>query len=324
MKIRNIEIGSTVLSPMAGVTDLAFRLICKEMGAGLVVTEMVSAKGLFYKDKATRRLTAIKEEERPVSLQIFGSDPDIMSKVIKDDLNYRDEVDIIDINMGCPAPKIVKNGDGSALMKNPKLISEILQKCVKASKKPLTLKIRSGWDKDSINALEISKIAENCGVDSITIHGRTREMYYSGEADWDIIGEIKSRVGIPVIGNGDIFKPIDALKMIEYTACDGVAIGRGAMGNPFLFKGINSLLNGDKTYEPTRDEILNTVFYHLELSCKLKDEKVAIKEMRKHIAWYLKGLKNSNEVKNLVNTMEDREKIEELLKEYFYNLKEAE
>lgn len=324
MKIGNIEIENTVLSPMAGVTDLAFRLICKEMGAGLVVTEMVSGKGLFYKDKGTKRLTLIEERERPVSLQIFGSDADIMSKVIKDDLNYRDEVDIIDINMGCPAPKIVKNGDGSALMKDPKLISKILEKCVKEAKKPLTLKIRSGWDKDNINALEVAKIAEACGVDAITIHGRTREMYYSGDADWDIIREIKSRVGIPVIGNGDIFKPIDALKMVEYTACDGVAIGRGAMGNPFLFKGINSLLNGDKNYEPTKDEILETIFYHLDLSCKLKDERVAIKEMRKHIAWYLKGLKDSNEVKNLINTMEKREDIEKLLKEYFYNLNEIE
>ncbi|OLS02997.1 tRNA dihydrouridine synthase DusB [Tissierella creatinophila] len=319
MKIKDIEINKTVLSPMAGVTDLAFRLICKEMGAGLVVTEMVSAKGLYYKDKGTEMLTTIRENERPVSLQIFGSDPDIMSYVIKNDLNFREEIDIIDINMGCPAPKIVKNGDGSALMKDPNLISKILEKCVKVSKKPLTIKIRSGWDKDSINAIEISKMAEESGIDAITVHGRTREMYYTGEADWDIIGEIKSRLKIPVIGNGDIFDSSDAIKIMEYTACDAVAIGRGVMGNPFLFKGINNLLAGEKDYSPTYDEILKTILLHMDLSCKLKGEKMAIKEMRKHIAWYLKGLKNSNEIKNRVNTMEKREEIEELLKNYFLN-----
>lgn len=322
MKIRDVEINKTVLSPMAGVTDLAYRLICKEMGVGLVVTEMVSAKGLYYKDKGTKILTSIKQEERPVSLQIFGSDPDIMSQIIREDLNFRDDVDIIDINMGCPAPKIVKNGDGSALMKNPMLISEILEKCVKASKKPLTVKIRSGWDKDSINGIEIAKIAEDCGVDGIIVHGRTREMYYSGVADWDIIGEVKSRLKIPVIGNGDIFTAYDALDMIKYTGCDGVAIGRGAMGNPFLFRQINDLLEGKEIYLPTYDEQLKTILSHLDLSCKLKGERIAIKEMRKHIAWYIKGLRNSNEIKNLINTIEDREKIRKILKKYFGELKE--
>lgn len=324
MKIRDIEINKTVLSPMAGVTDLAFRLICKEMGVGLVVTEMVSAKGLYYKDKGTEMLTMIKQEERPISLQIFGSDPDIMSHVIKNDLNLRDDIDIIDINMGCPAPKIVKNGDGSALMKDPYLISKILEKCVKVSKKPLTIKIRSGWDKDSINAVEISKIAEDSGIDAITVHGRTREMYYTGNADWDIIGEIKSRLKIPVIGNGDIFDFSDAIKMMDYTGCDGVAIGRGAMGNPFIFKEINNLLAGAKEYLPTYNEQLNTILLHMDLSCKLKGEKMAIKEMRKHIAWYLKGLKNSNEIKNLVNTIESKNEIEVVLKKYFLNLKQYE
>lgn len=322
MKIRDIEINKTVLSPMAGVTDLAFRLICKEMGVGLVVTEMVSAKGLYYKDKGTKMLTTIKEKERPVSLQIFGSDPEIMSYVIKNDLNFRDDIDMIDINMGCPAPKIVKNGDGSALMKDPKLISNILEECVKVSKKPLTIKIRSGWDKDSINAVEISKIAQESGIDAITVHGRTREMYYSGDADWDIIGEIKSRLKIPVIGNGDIFKASDALNMMKYTGCDGVAIGRGAMGNPFIFKQINDLLDGREVYLPSYDEQLKTILAHIDLTCQLKGEKMAIKEMRKHIAWYVKGLRNSNEIKNLVNTLEDRWKIEEILKRYFGELKQ--
>ena len=324
MKIRDIEINKTVLSPMAGVTDLAFRLICKEMGVGLVVTEMVSAKGLYYKDKGTKMLTSIRERERPVSLQIFGSDPEIMSCVIKNDLNFRDDVDMIDINMGCPAPKIVKNGYGSALMKDPKLVSNILEKCVEASKKPLTIKIRSGWDRDSINAVEISKIAQESGIDAITVHGRTRDMYYSGDADWDIIAEIKSRLNIPIIGNGDIFNSSDAMKMIEYTRCDGVAIGRGAMGNPFIFKEINNMFSEGEDYSPTYDEILKTILLHMDLACKIKGENIAIKEMRKHISWYLRGLKNSNEIKNRINTMGKREEIEALLKNYFFNLIEFE
>lgn len=320
MKIRDVEINKTVLSPMAGITDLAFRLICKEMGVGLVVTEMVSAKGLYYKDKGTEVLTRIEKQERPVSLQIFGSDPQIMSKVIESDLNFRDEIDIIDINMGCPSPKIVKNGDGSALMKNPKLVSEILEACVKKSSKPLTVKIRSGWDEKSINGLEIAKIAQDCGVDAITVHGRTREMFYTGEADWDIIAEIKSRINIPVIGNGDVFEPSDALKLMGYTSCDGVAIGRGAMGNPFLFKEIENLMNGKEGYNPTIEETLKTILHHLNLACELKGERIAIKEMRKHIAWYLKGLKNSNEVKNEVNKLESKKEVEKLLTTYFNSL----
>ncbi|MGO1469414.1 MAG: tRNA dihydrouridine synthase DusB [Tissierella sp.] len=320
MKIRDIEIDKTVLSPMAGVTDLSYRTICKEMGVGLVVTEMVSAKGLYYKDEATKRLTKIKEKERPVSLQIFGSDAEIISQVISKDLNERNEVDIIDINMGCPAPKIVKNGDGSALMKNPKLVSEILSTSVKVSKKPITVKIRSGWDSDNINAVKISKIAEECGVEAITVHGRTREMFYTGSADWDIIGEIKNRLRIPVIGNGDVFKSSDAIKLMDYTGCDAVAIGRGAMGNPLLFKGINNLLNGKEDYIPTYDEILTIILYHMNLSCQLKGEKTAIKEMRKHISWYLKGFRNSNEVKNLINRMEDKKDIEKTLRDYFNDL----
>lgn len=320
MKIRDIDINKTVLSPMAGVTDLAFRLICKEMGVGLLVTEMVSSKGLYYKDRGTDWISQIDKRENPVSLQIFGSDPNIMVSVIKEDLNFRDEVDIIDINMGCPAPKIVKNGDGSALMKNPKLASEILTACVKASKKPVTLKIRSGWDKSNINGLEIAKIGQNSGIEAITVHGRTRDMFYAGQADWDIIGEIKSRLTIPVIGNGDIFEAEDALKMMEYTGCDGVAIGRGAMGNPFLFREINSLLAGEDYKKASHEEIMQTVLKHMSLACGFKGERVAIKEMRKHVAWYLKGLKNSNEVKNLVNTMDDKMEIEKLLKNYFKEL----
>lgn len=320
MKIRDIEINKTVLSPMAGVTDLAFRLICKEMGVGLLVTEMISAKGLYYEDRGTRWISQIEESESPISIQIFGSDPDIMSHIIKNDLNFRDEVDIIDINMGCPAPKIVKNGDGSAIMKNPKLAAKILTACVKASKKPVSLKIRSGWDSNNINGLEIAKIAQECGIDAITVHGRTREMFYTGQADWDIIGEIKSNLKIPVIGNGDVFEPIDANRLMEYTRCDGVAIGRGAMGNPFLFRRINNLLNGKEDNPPTHEELLSVILKHMDLACHFKGERVAIKEMRKHIAWYLKGLKSSNEIKNLVNTIEDRKEIEGILKDYLTDL----
>lgn len=320
MKIRDVEIGKTVLSPMAGITDLAFRLICKEMGVGLVVTEMVSTKGLFYNGSGTEYITRIEERERPVSLQIFGSDPEIMSWVIEKNLNLRNDIDIIDVNMGCPAPKIVKNGDGSALMKNPKLVGEILSKCVKVSNKPLTVKIRTGWDSKNINGIEIAKIAEDSGVDAVTVHGRTREMFYTGKADWDIIGEIKSRLKIPVIGNGDVFTGDDAINLIKHTNCDAVAIGRGSMGNPFIFKDINRALDGKKEYIPTNEEILSIMIKHIDLACQMKGDRIAVKEMRKHIAWYLKGFKGSNEIKNRVNTMMDRQAIKNLLKSYFLSL----
>ncbi len=320
MKIRDIDIEETVLSPMAGVTDLAYRLICKGMGAGLVVTEMVSAKGLYYNSRGTEFITQIDERERPVSLQLFGSDPDIMSFIIEKNLNKREDIDIIDINMGCPAPKIVKNGDGSALMKNPKLVGEILRKCVKKSQKPLTVKIRTGWDSDSINGVEIAKIAEDSGVDAITVHGRSREMFYSGEADWDIIGEIKNKLKIAVIGNGDVFTASDAIRLKKHTACDGVAIGRGAMGNPFIFKNINRVMAGKEESKASNKELLDVMLKHIDLACKFKGERIAIKEMRKHIAWYLKGLRGSNEIRNLINTMENKKDIEKLLSQYLLNL----
>lgn len=314
MKIKSLETSNNIfLAPMAGVTDLAFRIICKEMGAGLVFSEMISSKGIYYGDEKTEKLLAVDQKERPIAMQIFGSDPLIMGKVVRDKLNKRNDIDIIDINMGCPAPKIVKNGDGSAIMKNPELAREILASVVEASNKPVTLKIRMGWDKDKINGIEIGKIAEEEGIAALTIHARTRDMFYGGEADWDYIKEMKNSIDIPLIGNGDIFEPQDAIRMLEYTRCDGVAIGRGAQGNPWIFSRILRLLDGKEDRPPSVDEKVNTCLRHLELICQIKGEKIGIREMRKHSAWYLKGLKNSNEIKNKINNIDSKDELEELL-----------
>ncbi len=321
MNIGNFHIeNKLMLAPMAGVTDLAFRIICKEMGVGLTVTEMVSVKGIYYNDKKTDGLTTIDPRERPVSLQIFGSDPEIMAHVVRENLNDRKDIDLIDINMGCPAPKIVKNGDGSALMKNPKLAARLIKSVVEASNKPVTVKIRKGWDKDSVNGVEIAKIAEDSGAAAVTVHARTRDMFYSGEADWDYIALVKSALKIPVIGNGDIFKAQDALLMMEKTGCDGVAIGRGAMGNPWIFRQINQLLEGKVPEKPSPAEVLETSIRHMNMVCEFKGERIGVREMRKQLAWYIKGMKNSNEIKNKINTMEDKNEIESLLKDYLQNL----
>lgn len=322
MKIGNHTlINNLILAPMAGFTDIAFRKIVSEMGAGLLVTEMVSAKGIYYKDPKTHILTQTHPKESSVALQIFGSDPKIMSEVVKNDLNDREDIDLIDINLGCPAPKIVKNGEGSALMKNPKLVAEIFKELVKSSQKPVTVKIRMGWDKENINGTEIAKIAENTGISAITIHARTRDMFYSGEADWDYIRKLKDSVNIPVIGNGDIFTPKDAIHMLEQTGCDGVAIGRGAIGNPWIFKGILRMLNNEEDIEPSHEEIINMVIYHLNLECDIKGDRIGIREMRKQIAGYLKGLKGSNVIRNKINTIADKEEIKNLLLEYNEYLK---
>ncbi len=321
MQIGNIRLENNIfLAPMAGITDKTFRIICKEMGAGLVFSEMVSSKGLYYGDKNTDELTSIDPRERPAALQIFGSDPNIMAKVVEKHINSRDDVDIIDINMGCPAPKIVKNGDGSALLKNPHLIRRILKEIIKVSKKPVTLKIRMGWNPDSINGLEVAKIAEEEGISALTIHGRTRNMFYSGDADWDFIKKVKQSITIPVIGNGDIFEPIDALKMLKYTGCDAVAIGRGAMGNPWIFKRIELLKEGKEDIEPTYEDRINMAIKHLNMVCNIKGEKTGVREMRKHMAWYLKGIRNSNIVKNRINTIVTRDEMEEVLQNYLLEL----
>lgn len=317
MRIGNVELkNNVILAPMAGITDLSFRIICKEMGAGLVVTEMVSAKGIYYGDKNTAQISKIDPRERPVSMQIFGSDPKIMGNIVENHLNPREDIDIIDINMGCPAPKIVKNNDGCALMKDPKLVREILKSVVKVSNKPITIKFRKGWDDNNVNGIDIAKIAEEEGVSAITVHGRTRSMFYSGKADWDFIRRVKEAVSIPVIGNGDIFEPEDGIHMLEFTGCDGIAIGRGAMGNPWIFKRILNLMDGKEDIVPTIDERIDLAIKQLEMTCKHKGDRVGVREMRKHLAWYLKGLKDSNEVKNSINKMVDKEEMIELLQIY--------
>ncbi|MGO1372226.1 MAG: tRNA dihydrouridine synthase DusB [Senegalia sp. (in: firmicutes)] len=305
------------LAPMAGVTDLSFRLLCKEQNAGLIYTEMVSAKGLYYGDQNTKDLMKIKKEERPVSLQIFGSDPDIMAKMVEEKLNYKDDFDRLDINMGCPTPKIVKNGDGSALMKNPKLVGQIVSKVVKVSNKPVTVKIRKGWDDEHINAVEIAKVIEESGASLVAIHGRTREEYYSGSADWDIIKKVKEAIKIPLLGNGDVFSPQDAKKMIDYTGCDGVMIGRGAQGNPFIFNRVDKLLNeGVLLPEPTNGEKIDMCIKHLKLLIEHKGESVAVKEIRKHIGWYIKGMHNSSSIRGKLNELDSKEKIIYTLNNY--------
>ena len=318
MNFAGVELKNNVfLAPMAGVTDLAFRLICKEMDAGLLYTEMVSTKALFYGDKKTDMIMEIKEQEKPVALQIFGSDPRIMARVTDENLNNKDDFKFIDINMGCPAPKIVKNGDGSALMKQPSLVREIVREVVNASNKPVTVKIRKGWDDNNQNAVQIAKIIESAGASAITIHGRTREEYYSGLADWEMIKNVKKSVNIPVVGNGDIFEPEDALKMIEKTNCDAVMIGRGARGNPWIFKRTAHLLEtGELLPPPTDIDKIDMSLRHLDLLFKLKPERMAIREMRKHIAWYIKGIKGSAEMRDKINRVDLRNELEETLFKY--------
>nr|WP_032523111.1 tRNA dihydrouridine synthase DusB [Clostridioides difficile] len=303
------------LSPMAGVTDLPFRLICKEQGCGLLYTEMINGKALCYDDENTKKMLKIEEEEHPVAVQIFGSEPEFMGRAAEIMNDYSNE--ILDINMGCPAPKVVKNGDGSALMKNPKLAEEVLRAVVKNSKKPVTLKIRKGWDDNSVNAVEIAKIAEDCGISALAIHGRTREQFYTGKADWDIIAEIKKNLSIPVIGNGDVFTIEDSINMLDKTGCDAIMIGRGAQGNPWIFKRINHYMNtGEILPEPTLNEKISTAIKHLKLAVEEHGEYVAVREMRKHIAWYLKGLRNSAKLRDEINKIEDYQEVVSKLEYY--------
>ena len=309
IKIGNVELKNKVfLSPMAGVTDLPFRLICKEQNCGMLYTEMINAKALCYDDENTKKMLRIEEEEHPIAVQIFGSEPEYMGRATEIMNEYPNE--ILDINMGCPAPKVIRNGDGSALMKNPKLAEEVLKAVVKKSKKPVTLKIRKGWDDNTVNAVEIAKIAEACGISALAIHGRTREQYYSGKADWDIITEIKENISIPVIGNGDVFTIQDAINMLDKTNCDAIMIGRGAQGNPWIFKRINHYMQtGEILPEPTLDEKINTAIKHLGLAVEEHGEYIAVREMRKHVAWYLKGLKNSARVRDEINKIENYEEV---------------
>lgn len=318
LKIGNIQLDTNVLlAPMAGVTDITYRTICKEMGAGLVYTEMVSAKGLYYKDVKTKRLMKINEKNRPVSLQIFGSDPTIMAYVVDEYINDRTDIDIIDINMGCPTPKIVKNGDGSALMKSPELAGEIVNKIKKVATKPVTVKIRAGWDSKTINAPEFAKILEFNGADMIAVHGRTREQFYTGKADYNIIKQVKENVNVPVVGNGDIYEPQDTIKMLEETNCDGVMIGRGILGNPWLIKNSVKVLNDDfNFYIVTPEERIEMVKRHAMMLTEELDEKIAILEMRKFAAWYMKGMKNSSDARGKINKITTAADLCNILDEY--------
>ena len=316
MEIGNLKLENPyILAPMAGVTDLPFRLLCKEQGAGLLCMEMISAKALQYKNKNTKVLLAIHPQEYPVSLQLFGSDPKIISEQAKriEDLPFQ----ILDINMGCPVPKVVKNGEGSALMKNPKLVFEIVSQLVKAIEKPVTVKIRKGFDDDHINAVEMAKIAEANGAAAVAVHGRTREQYYSGKADWEIIRRVKEAVKIPVIGNGDIFTPQDAKRMIEETGCDAIMAARGARGNPWLFRDIIDYLEKGILHEkPSLKEMTDMMLRHAEMHIRCKGEYQGIREMRKHVAWYTAGYHGSARMRQAVNEVESYEALKQLLADW--------
>ena len=315
LKIGNIALSNPyILAPMAGVTDLPFRLLCKEQGAGLLCMEMVSAKAIQYNNKNTKALLEIHPEEEPVSLQLFGSDPEVISEVARqiEELPFA----ILDINMGCPVPKIVRNGEGSALMNQPKLVYEIVSKTVKAIQKPVTVKIRKGFNDESINAVEIAKIIEDAGGAAVAVHGRTREQYYSGKADWDIIRQVKEAISIPVIGNGDVTSGESALAMMRETGCDGVMIGRGAQGNPWIFSELREYeKTGQMPARPSNAELKEMMLRHARLQMQYKGDYLGIREMRKHVAWYTTGLPNSAKLRGEINAVESYEELETLLEE---------
>lgn len=313
LTIGNVTLDNNIiLAPMAGVTDLPFRLLCSEQGAGLTCMEMVSAKAILYKNKNTEALLEIHSEEGPTSLQLFGSDPKILSEMAKQ-IEER-PFSILDINMGCPVPKVVNNGEGSALMKQPKLVGEIVSAVSKAIEKPVTVKIRKGFDEQNVNAVEIAKIAEEAGAAAVAVHGRTREQYYAGEADWEIIARVKEAVSIPVIGNGDITDGISARKMMELTGCDGVMVGRAARGNPWLFRQIIAYLrDGTVLHRPDIAEVKEMLLRHAGLQLETKGEYTGIREMRKHFAWYTTGYPNSSRLRQNVNMVEDFETLRRLI-----------
>ena len=318
MKIGTVETkGNLVLGPMAGVTDLPFRMLCKEQGADLIYTEMVSAKGIYYNNKNTESLITIDETERPVALQLFGSDPDIMSEMALRLCEENRPFDLIDVNMGCPVPKVTGNGEGSALMKTPELAQKVIEAMVKKLSKPVTVKFRKGFEKDEDIAVDFAKRMEASGAAAIAVHGRTREQYYSGKADWDCIRRVKEAVKIPVIGSGDVFSPEDAKRMLEETGCDGIMLARGVRGNPWLFSQIKEYLQtGIVPKKPDIDELLAMIERHTQLQLQFKGEYLGIREMRKHIAWYTTGYPESAALRRRVNEVETVEALFALLMEY--------
>lgn len=322
IQIGNVKVeGNLFLGPMAGVTDLPFRVLCKEQGADLIYTEMVSAKGIMYNNKNTEILLEVEEKERPVSIQLFGADPKIMSEMAKkiEPRNF----DIVDINMGCPVPKVVNNGEGSALMKNPKLVGEIVSAMSHILEKPVTVKIRKGFGADEANATEIAKIAEENGAAAVAVHGRTREQYYSGQADWDIIRKVKEAVSIPVIGNGDIFSPEDAKRMLEETGCDGIMLARGVRGNPWLFAQTKQYLKtGELLPKPPIEEVIEMALRHARMQIAFKGDYIGMREMRKHVAWYTTGYPQSAKLRGKINEMENLSDLQYLLEDYVKKVKE--
>lgn len=321
MRIGNFETpGNVFLAPMAGVTDLPFRLICKQFEASLLYTEMINAKAVCYEDKNTFDMLLVEDEEKPVAVQIFGSEPGFMAEAART-LTELNRFEIIDINMGCPAPKVVKAGDGSALMKDPKLAFEIVNKVKAATKLPVTVKFRKGWDEQSINALEFGKLMQEAGADAVTLHGRTREQYYSGTADWEIIKELKEKLTIPVIANGDITSFEAAERILDITKADALMIGRGAQGNPFIFKEVNDYMESAILPKEICPKLkIDTAISHYNLALKYKTQHKAVTEMRKHLGWYLKGLKNSARIKDHINKMYEPSDVINALTEYAQSL----
>lgn len=313
-------INKVVCAPMAGVTDKAFRILAREYGCGLIYTEMVSAKALTFNNHRTKLLIDISEEEPPVAVQLFGSEPDIMAEaaIILEELG----ANIIDINMGCPVPKVVKNFEGSALMLNPQLAESIVSSISKRVNIPVTVKIRKGWDDNNINAVDFAIRLQEAGAKAVAIHGRTRDQYYAGRADWDIIKEVKKALQIPLIGNGDVWSPEDGIKMLQHTRCDAIMIGRGAMGNPWLFKRVTQAVDGyEIDGEPSASHKILGAIKHLDLMIKFKEEKVAVKEMRKHAAWYIKGLRDAAKVRDQINKAETRDEMVEQLMAFLERIK---